>query len=72
VLWILHRADNTLILRSELVGFTDAVELELFGDSFLRRRWRFLRDVEARRYADRLRGRLIARGFEQRRLSRGA
>jgi hypothetical protein len=45
----------------------DAVELEMFSGGRFRRRWRFLRDVAARRYAERVRARLFARGFRDRR-----
>lgn len=54
-------------LRAELVGMMDAVELEMFSAGRFRRRWRFLRDVAARRYADRVKSRLMARGFQDRR-----
>jgi hypothetical protein len=46
-----------------LVALTDGVELELWADGVLRRRLRFLRDTEARKYADRLRSRLARRGY---------
>jgi hypothetical protein len=67
VLWVLRRPDSDVTVRGELVGFVDGVELELYRDTFLRHRWRFLRDGEARRYAERVRARLVARGYEQRR-----
>ncbi len=54
-------------IRAELVAHIDAVELELFSGGVFRRRWRFLRDVAARRYAERLRRRLATRGFRDRR-----
>lgn len=53
--------------RAELVSLTDAVELEMFSGRRFRRRWRFLRDVAARRYAERVRIRLLARGYRERR-----
>jgi len=53
--------------RAELVGYTDAVELETFSDGVFRRRWRFLRDATARHYAERVKRRLMARGFVDRR-----
>jgi hypothetical protein len=46
-----------------LVALTDGVELEVWADGALRRRSRFLRDTEARRYAERLTGRLSRRGY---------
>ena len=46
-----------------LVALTDGVELEICADGALRRRCRSLRDTEARKYADRLAGRLSARGL---------
>lgn len=66
VLWLLSR-DAALPVRADLVGLTDAVELEVFNGGRLRRRYRFLRDIAARRYADRFKARLIARGFRDRR-----
>ena len=45
-----------------LVALTDGVELEVWADGSLRRRSRFLRDTEARKYSDRMAGRLIRRG----------
>jgi hypothetical protein len=49
------------------VAHIDAVELEMFSDGRFRRRWRFLRDTAARHYADRVKARLVARGFRERR-----
>ena len=46
-----------------LVALSDAVELEVWADGELRRRARFLRDTEARKYAERLAGRLARRGY---------
>ena len=46
-----------------LVALTDGVELEVWADGSLRRRARFLRDTEARKYAERLAGRLERRGY---------
>ena len=54
-------------VRAELVGLIDGVELETFSGGRFRRRWRFLRDVAARRYAERVKARLLARGFQDRR-----
>ena len=54
-------------IRAELVGYVDAVELEMFSGGRFRRRWRFLRDATARQYAERVKRRLIARGFVDRR-----
>jgi hypothetical protein len=48
-----------------LVALTDAVELEVWADGVLRRRARFLRDTEARKYAERLAGRLTRRGYRR-------
>jgi hypothetical protein len=53
--------------RAELIGLIDGVELEMFSGSQFRRRWRFLRDVGARAYAERVKARLVARGFRDRR-----
>jgi len=66
VLWMLTR-DDAAAIRAELVALTDAVELEMFASGRFRRRWRFLRDATARQYAARVRARLTARGFEDRR-----
>ena len=46
-----------------LVALTDGVELEVWADGTLRRRARFLRDTEARKYSDRLAARLVRRGY---------
>ena len=46
-----------------LVALTDGVELEVWADGALRRRSRFLRDTEARKYSDRLAARLTRRGY---------
>jgi hypothetical protein len=46
-----------------LVGLTDGVELEVWADGSLRRRARFLRDVQARKYSERLAHRLNRRGY---------
>lgn len=46
-----------------LVALTDGVELEVWADGTLRRRSRFLRDTEARKYSDRLTARLTRRGY---------
>jgi hypothetical protein len=62
-LWTLARSSGEPMLRADLVGLADAAELETFRSGTLRRRWRFLRDTGARRYAERLRVRLTARGF---------
>ena len=46
-----------------LVALTDGVELEVWADGTLRRRSRFLRDGEARKYSERLISRLTRRGY---------
>jgi len=48
-----------------LVALTDGVELEIWADGALRRRSRFLRDTEARKYSDRLATRLARRGYRR-------
>jgi hypothetical protein len=48
-----------------LVALTDGVELEVWADGALRRRSRFLRDTEARKYSDRLSSRLERRGYRR-------
>lgn len=48
-----------------LVALTDGVELEVWADGALRRRSRFLRDTEARKYSDRLAARLERRGYRR-------
>ena len=48
-----------------LVALTDGVELEVWADGSLRRRARFLRDTEARKYSERLSSRLTRRGYRQ-------
>jgi hypothetical protein len=56
------RATNQTI-NVVLVALTDGVELEVWADGTLRRRSRFLRDTEARKYSDRLTARLGRRGY---------
>ena len=46
-----------------LVAQTDGVELEVWADGTLRRRSRFLRDTQARKYFERLASRLARRGY---------
>jgi len=48
-----------------LVALTDGVELEVWADGSLRRRSRFLRDTEARKYSERLATRLTRRGYNR-------
>jgi hypothetical protein len=48
-----------------LVALTDGVELEIWADGALRRRSRYLRDTEARKYSDRLSARLSRRGYQR-------
>jgi len=48
-----------------LVALTDGVELEIWADGALRRRARFLRDTEARKYSERLAARLERRGYRK-------
>jgi len=48
-----------------LVALTDGIELEVWADGSLRRRSRFLRDSEARKYSERLTTRLARRGYER-------
>jgi hypothetical protein len=48
-----------------LVALTDGVELEVWADGGLRRRSRFLRDSEARKYSERLAARLARRGYNR-------
>ena len=50
-------------IRVILVALTDGVELEVWADGTLRRRSRFLRDGQARKYCDRLADRLTHRGY---------
>ena len=65
-LWEL-RSDTGAPIRADLIGLTDAVEVELFRGEALRRRYRFLTDSAARGYAARLRARLERRSFRERR-----
>jgi len=65
---LLRRTDQTVNLV--LVALTDGVEVELYADGTLRRRLRFLRDTEARKYMDRLASRLVARGYAREREAR--
>jgi hypothetical protein len=61
---LLARPDQTV--NVVLVALTDGVEVEVYGDGSLRRRLRFMRDTEARKYTDRLIGRLERRGYHAR------
>ena len=65
---LLRRSDQSVNLV--LVALTDGVEVELYADGVLRRRLRFLRDTEARKYMDRLASRLVARGYLREREAR--
>lgn len=56
------RAHNQTV-NVVLVALTDGVELEVWADGTLRRRSRFLRDTEARKYSERLTSRLVRRGY---------
>ena len=58
------RACNQTI-NMVLVALTDGVELEIWADGTMRRRSRFLRDTEARKYSERLSARLIRRGYRK-------
>jgi hypothetical protein len=65
---LLRRTDQTVNLV--LVALTDGVEVEVYADGTLRRRLRFLRDTEARKYMDRVASRLVARGYSRERDTR--
>lgn len=65
---LLRRQDQSV--NVVLVALTDGVEVELYADGAFRRRLRFLRDTEARKYMDRLASRLLARGYARDRESR--
>jgi hypothetical protein len=65
-LWELRHGTGPPI-RADLIGLTDAVEIEIFRGETFRRRWRFLTDSAARSYAARLRARLERRSFRERR-----
>ena len=60
---LLHGSRQTV--NVVLVALTDGVELEVWADGALRRRCRFLRDTEARKYSDRLATRLERRGYRR-------
>ena len=60
---LLHGCRQTV--NMVLVALTDGVELEVWADGALRRRSRFLRDTEARKYSERLAGRLERRGYRK-------
>ena len=62
-LHILRVTRQTIIIV--LVALTDGVELEIWADGALRRRSRFLRDTEARKYSERLSTRLARRGYQR-------
>jgi len=62
-LTLLHNDRQTI--NMVLVALTDGVELEVWADGALRRRSRFLRDTEARKYCDRLAARLARRGYRR-------
>jgi hypothetical protein len=63
-MWTLERT-GAPIVRADLVALADAAELETFCSGELRRRRRYIQDAGARRYAARLRTRLLARGFSE-------
>jgi hypothetical protein len=65
VLWMVFSEGRCV--RADLVAMTDAVELEIFAGTDLRRVLRFLRDSGARNYAARLRTKLDGWGFRERR-----
>jgi hypothetical protein len=48
-----------------LVALSDGVELEVWADGCLRRRSRFLRDSEARKFSERLATRLSRKGYQR-------
>jgi hypothetical protein len=60
---LLHGCRQTV--NMVLVALTDGVELEVWADGALRRRSRFLRDTEARKYSERLANRLQRRGYRK-------
>ena len=60
---LLHGSRQTV--NMVLVALTDGVELEIWADGTLRRRSRFLRDTEARKYFERLAARLERRGYRK-------
>jgi hypothetical protein len=60
---LLHGCRQTINLV--LVALSDGVELEVWADGALRRRARFLRDSEARKYSGRLSARLARRGYRK-------
>jgi hypothetical protein len=62
-LWTLQKEGGQPI-HVELIALTDAVELAVFCGDVERRRFRFLRDPLAAKYADRLKHRLESRGDE--------
>lgn len=61
---MLHGCRQTI--NVVLVALTDGVELEVWADGTLRRRSRFLRDTQARKYSERLASRLSRRGYQER------
>ena len=63
VLTTLRACNQTITLV--LVALTDGIELEVWADGSLRRRSRFLRDTEARKYSERLSVRLSRRGYQR-------
>jgi hypothetical protein len=62
-LWTLQKEAGQPI-HVELIALTDAVELAVFCGDIERRRFRFLRDPLAAKYADRLKHRLESRGYD--------
>jgi hypothetical protein len=54
---------GTQTINVVLVALSDGVELEVWADGTLRRRARFLRDTQARKYSERLASRLARRGY---------
>ena len=72
LLWLLARDGAVpLAVRAEIVAYTDAVELQLTLNGSPRPRLRFLRDTAARAFANRMRDRLLRRGFVDQSLPMG-
>jgi hypothetical protein len=64
ILWsVARKGDAPLAVRVDIVGCTDAVELEVTLAGRVRPRLRFLRDTTARSFAARMHAKLLGRGF---------
>lgn len=68
-LWTLRRGADPAV-TAVLLSYDRGVELHLYCGGDLRRQLRFLRELPPAKYAERLRGKLEARGYKEGRRDR--